>query len=491
MISKFSILHISDLHRITEEDIDCIISSFQLEMEEYKKLQIPPVKLIIVSGDIINGSKNKNKDEAKEEIHQQYEVAKRFLISLTEVFLGNKDNDRLNVIIVPGNHDMSRYVSEDSMKPIDHDNIDELVSALWSDNSMIRWSWKTLQFHNIEKRDVYNKRFDDFIEFYNSFYLNKRVYPTNVDAQSDLIDIPELNMSIACFNSCYQLDHLRLNGYISPKSLSKLTRPLIDAKNKGRFVVAVWHHHTQGLPNENNYLDYTILDNMTQNGIHLALHGHQHVSGILNERKDIFSKAKLTMVSAGTLYGNSSDIPLGLTRQYNIIAVDMADEKCKLTLYSREDRTSLNVMPAWDGGFIGRSKQLSFDFSIDLPPRTVRLPEDNLQNEINEINMLIEKTKDYNTGIQKLKNLGENNPLVRKFMLDIALRANDDELTKSLFSNPQTMEEAFTIIDVCTRSKDAVTFGVVVSSDFVSKSQDASLRTVIEDAKIQLKHKLI
>lgn len=489
MISKFSMLHISDLHRITEEDIDCIISSFQLEMEEYKKLQIPPVKLIIVSGDIINGSKNKNKDEAKEEIYQQYEVAKRFLISLTEVFLGNKDNDRLNVIIVPGNHDMSRYVSEDSMKPINHDNIDELVSALWSDNSMIRWSWKTLQFHSIEKRDVYNKRFDDFIEFYNSFYLNKRIYPTNVDAQSDLIDLPELNMSIACFNSCYQLDHLRLSGYISPKSLSKLTKPLIEAKNKGRFVVAVWHHHTQGLPNENNYLDYTILDNMTQNGIHLAFHGHQHVSGILNERTNIFSKAKLTMVSAGTLYGNSSDIPLGLTRQYNIIVVDMVDEKCDLTLYSREDRTSLNMMPAWESGFIGRSKQLSFDFSIDLPPLIERLPEENLQNEINEINMFIEKSSDYHAGIQKLKDLGADTPLVRKFMLEIALRAKDDELIKSLFSNPQSIDEVFTIIEACTRSKDAVTFELVMNSDFISKTRDVSLRTLIEDAKVQLKQK--
>lgn len=488
MTSKFSILHISDLHRITDADIDCIISSFELEKEEYKKLQIPPVKLIIVSGDIINGSKRKNKADAKKEIQQQYKTAKRFLVALTESFLGAEVTDRLNVIIVPGNHDMSRYVSEASMKPIGHDDIDKLVSALWSDNSMIRWSWKTLQFCEIKKKDIYNQRFDDFIEFYNSFYQNMRIYPTDVDALSDLIDIPELNMSVACFNSCYQLDHLRLSGYISPKSLSKLTKPLIEAKNKGRFVVAVWHHHTRGLPKENNYLDYTILDNMKQNGIHLAFHGHQHVSGIVNERKDIFSDSKLTMVSAGTLYGNSNDLPLGVTRQYNIVSVDMNKEKCNLTLFSREDKTFLNIMPAWDKGFIGRSEQLCYDFSIDMPQCSEKHPEDNLQNDINDINMFIEKSNDFQEGINRLKRLGTDIPLVRKFLLEVVLRTNDMCQIKSLFSDPQTIEEAITVIDACTRSKDAETFHNVLNSDFVSKSKDVSLRAVIEDAKIQLKH---
>ena len=115
---KYSILHISDLHRITDADIDCIISSFQLEKEKYRFMGIPPVRLIIVSGDIINGSNSENNYAAKEEISKQYEVAMKFLVALTEIFIGTDAKDRLNVVLVPGNHDMSRYVSHDSMEPI-------------------------------------------------------------------------------------------------------------------------------------------------------------------------------------------------------------------------------------------------------------------------------------------------------------------------------------------------------------------------------------
>lgn len=483
---KYSILHISDLHRIKDADIDCIISSFQLEKEKYRFMGIPPVRLIIVSGDIINGSNSENNYAAKEEISKQYEVAMKFLVALTEIFIGTDAKDRLNVVLVPGNHDMSRYVSHDSMEPIQHDNIEDLVSALWSNNSSIRWSWKKLQFFNITRKELYNQRFDDFKDFYNNFYQGYRSFPTDAEAQSDIIDIQDLNVTIACFNSCYQLDHLRYNGYISPKSLSKLTKSLIEASKNGRLIIAVWHHHTQGLPNENNYLDYTILDNMTQNGIQIAFHGHQHVSGILQERKDIFSDAKLTMISAGSLYGNSSDLPSGLSRQYNIIAVDMQDDSCTLTLHSREDSTALNTMPAWDSGYIGRSKKESFDITVSLPQKVNKNTGEIVEDEINKINIFVEKTQDYGKGLEMLKGLDINNPIVRKFVLDFAIRIDDYETIKLVFSDPHSIIEAITIVDCCTRRKDPDTFRLVNKSEFVNASKDPSLKALIEDAKIQL-----
>lgn len=484
MESQFSILHISDLHRISDNDIDCLISSFQLEKEEYRKQGIPSVKLIIVSGDIINGSNQKDASLAKAEITKQYDVALRFLVELTGVFLGKEDEDRLNVIIVPGNHDMSRYVSLASMEAIDNDNIDKLVSALWSNNSIIRWSWKDLQFHEIKDKETYDHRFDDFIVFYNSFYKGQRSFPTDVDAQSALIDIPEINMSVACFNSCYQLDHLRTSGYISPRSLSTLTKSLIEAKNNGRLIVAIWHHHTRGLPNENNYLDYTILDNMTQSGICLAFHGHQHVSGIVNEYKDVFSDSKLTMVSAGTLYGNSRDIPTGLTRQYNILKVDMRDEKCVFTLISRQDRTALNQMPAWECGNIGRSKNDSYTFEIVMPAKIQGTSEDDLQREINKINLFIEKTGDFQSGIQKLESLDVNNVLVRKILLDLLLRVNDFQSILKYFSDPQSVVEAIAVIDICIKTRNADMFNIVLNTKYVQKTVDPSLAAMIEEAKM-------
>ena len=487
MTTKFSILHISDLHRIKKENIECLMSSFEVEKTRYTKQGIPPVQLIVVSGDIVNGSNNKDSLEAKQEIQEQYKVASLFLIKLCNLFIGDAPTDRLRVIIVPGNHDMSRYMSKISMVEIPHDDIETLSDSLWTNNTDIRWSWENLHFHKINDWDKYNKRFDDFIEFYNDFYQGLRTFPTEPDYQSFLIDIPELNLSLACFNSCYRLDHLRHSGYISPRSLSQLTKPLLGAKKQGRLVVGVWHHHTHGLPNENNYLDYSILENMVQNGILLALHGHQHISGIVNEYKDVFSDAKLHLISAGTLYGNSNDLPTGKVRQYNLLTIEMKDEVSFVTLYSIEDTTPLNEMPAWEPGVIGRSKKTDFPLSIKLEKVQQTSKESDLQERINEINLLVEKSGDVLEGVKLLEQLDIDNPLVRKFLLDYLGRSEMHDKICVLFRNPQNITEAFSVIESCVYLRDRETFAAVIVSDFVKSSKDTSLKSFIMEAQYILK----
>ncbi len=63
---------------------------------------------VVVSGDIINGSNEQDAVKAREEMRAQYQVASQFLVGLCGVFF---DGCRDRVIIVPGNHGMSRYAS--------------------------------------------------------------------------------------------------------------------------------------------------------------------------------------------------------------------------------------------------------------------------------------------------------------------------------------------------------------------------------------------
>lgn len=486
---KYCILHISDLHRIKAEDIECLKSSFEVEKVRFEEMDLPPVQLIVVSGDIVDGSKKEDAFEAKEEIQKQYETAAKFLNELCSVFIGTSKQDRQRIIIVPGNHDVSRYLSEQSMEQINHDDneIEKLSDALWSDEADIRWSWKTLHFNKITNRETYNKRFDDFIDFYDKFFLGIREFPKDPDRQSFLVDIPELNIALACFNSCYQLDHLRLSGYISPRSLSSLTKPLMEAKRNGRLLVGVWHHHTHGLPNENNYLDYSILENMVQNGIALALHGHQHISGIVNEYKDVFSEAKLNLVSAGTLYGNAGDLPAAKTRQYNLLEIEIERDNCNVTLRSREDVTALNVMPSWDEGTIGRSKTTSYKIPITLTPRQKIDGEVLLQNAINEINLYIEKTGDIENGVIKFLELGMDKTIVRKYVLEMLQRIDNYQEIIKLFITPLSDIEAIAAINSCINVKDKDSFRRILSSEVVKMNSDTSLKSIIEEAKVILK----
>ena len=490
MAKKITIVHISDLHRITEANVDCLRASFEVEKEYYRANNIPIPSFIVVSGDIIQGSKESESLKAREEILSQYEVAGKFLAELCDIYLGG---DRSRMIIVPGNHDVSQYVTRGCMSKIDTDDYKPFVDSLWNDDSNIRWSWKDLSFYEICDVEGYKHRFDDFIYFYNNFYKDvkwpERKYPILVDEEADIIDYKEEGICFVCFNSCYQLDHLQQSGYICFKALSNLSTKLLDKKRQGRLIVAVWHHHTQGLPKENNYLNYRILDNMTKYGIKIALHGHQHISGILNEYRDVFTKDNLWLASAGTVYGNSSDMVPGTTRQYNLIKIEREASDCKVTLISREDKSLQNPEPVWENGLIGRSQQIDYTFNIRVDAEVKLEKMEELCEQINAINMEAEKTKDYLLASKKLMELDLSSPAVRKFLLGYLIKAEEWNTIIYIFAEPKTPLEAITFIDSCIKTKDNEAYWVFRESRYAQEVKDVNVKAIMADADLILKRK--
>ena len=490
MARKITILHISDLHRITDANVDCLSASFNVEKEYYRANNIPMPSFIVVSGDIIQGSKEDDASKAQEEIRSQYEVAGKFLAGLCDLFWGG---DRRRMIIVPGNHDVSQYVTRDCMSKIDTEDYKPFVDSLWNDDSNIRWSWKDLSFYQINDTNGYKDRFNDFISFYNSFYQDvkwpDRKYPALVDAEADIIDFKEEGVTFVCFNSCYQLDHLQQSGYISFNALSNLSTKLLAKKRQGRLLVAVWHHHTQGLPKENNYLNYRILDNMTKYGIGLAFHGHQHISGILNEYRDVFTEDNLWLVSAGTVYGNSSDMVPGTTRQYNLITIEREGIDCHVTLMSREDKSLQNPEPVWENGLIGRSQRIQYTFKIQLEAEEKEESMEEVYQQINEINREAEKTKDYLQASKRLLELDLNNQAVRKFLMEYLSRAEDWDTIIKVFAEPKSSLEAIAFIESCIKTKNAEAYGSFCKSPYAEEIQDVNVRTIMADADIILKRR--
>ena len=487
MAQKLSIIHISDLHRITADNVDCLLASFEVEKEYYRANGIAQPSFVVVSGDIINGSNEKDAIKAQKEIKEQYQVAGKFLVGLSEVFF---EGARGRVIIVPGNHDMSRYVSISSMTKIDADDLSPFVKALWEDNSNIRWSWKDLSFYDITDKAVYNARFQDFIDFYDNFYQQgglNRSFPKDSVRQSFMLDYKDENVTFACFNSCYHLDHLQSSGYISPNSLSFLSRELLEKKRQGRLIIAVWHHHTQGLPKENNYLNYHILDNMSKYGIRLALHGHQHISGILNEYRDIFTQEQMWLVSAGTVFGNTSDMVPGTKRQFNLLLVEREEKNCNITLHSREDSTMQNMQPVWEAGLIGRSHKTVHQFCVELEPIEIKDDESELKAEINRIGREAEKNGDFTLAIDQLLGLDINLPIVRSFLVEYLIKENNPKRIVEILSDSKTVTEAIIYIEACIKTRDA---NALIS--FMRKADngvlnDSSVKSMLTEAKALLK----
>src|SRR3990172_5235492 len=132
---KLSVLHISDLHRDPDNPIrnDVLLDSLDNDRRHYTAEETPAVRspdLIIVSGDIVDGVRADTPDPERA-LSEQYKEALAFLARLTDRFLAG---ERSRVIVVPGNHDVSAYHFEKSLRRVEilPDRKRDLVSQLFS-----------------------------------------------------------------------------------------------------------------------------------------------------------------------------------------------------------------------------------------------------------------------------------------------------------------------------------------------------------------------
>ena len=99
-----TLLHISDLHRTSAPRIDNdeLLPAILSDTKRWEEEGIPYPEVIVVSGDLIQGTSvdHPNPDS---EIASQYAEVEAFLQQLTSEMV---DSDPSRVIIVPGNHDV-------------------------------------------------------------------------------------------------------------------------------------------------------------------------------------------------------------------------------------------------------------------------------------------------------------------------------------------------------------------------------------------------
>jgi 3',5'-cyclic AMP phosphodiesterase CpdA len=106
---KLTIAHISDLHRTYDNPISnvALLNSLMHDMDTYTTQGIDKPDILIVSGDIVQGSADINL------LAKQYDEALDFLNKLaSELF----NSDKSRIILIPGNHDVSWSESKKSMK---------------------------------------------------------------------------------------------------------------------------------------------------------------------------------------------------------------------------------------------------------------------------------------------------------------------------------------------------------------------------------------
>lgn len=471
MSYRSTILHISDLHKLDTAHYSNLLFSLKKDCRQYSEKEgIQRPTFIVITGDIINGG-------SETEISNQYSQAALFLKDLCHEFL-NDDKERM--FIVPGNHDVDWNVTRDSMSPVNLEGADEnvvegfVVSARYADETPYRLNNRNLRIFQIVDGVRYNEKFKAFSKFYNEFYEGKRSFSLTPEEQYFVYSFNQYKVTFVGLNSAYAIDHCRDNGKILPDCVANASDEIERASALGHVVIALWHHNISGLPLSSDYLDNRVLSVLIQNKVQIGLHGHQHKGEIVREVRNIIDEECMYIISAGSLYGSHSEIPTGANRQYNVVELDVDPFRGKgcLTVHSREciDSVSYDI-PQWSAGKIGRTER---SWTQEFSTRKC-----NSLKEINNILMEYEQDRNLERTKMELCSIGMNNVEVRKVLLGLLTKANDDAGICECFICPQNDNEVRELVLAASHLTDIQIKKQVIEIDAVQHSQD----TIVKDLR--------
>lgn len=450
----FSILHISDLHRSSQDNItnaeliSALISDRQRYIRENPSIQAPDA--IIVSGDIIQGVPLGTADAANQ-LAEQYATASTFMEELTERFVGG---DRSRVVVVPGNHDIDWAMSRSAMARVPDSQVPEnLSSELYRADTPYRWNWKTRELFQISDVPMYEQRLNAYWQFFAEFYQGVPGLLQVAPRQSaNLYSLCGGRIGVAAFNSCHGNDCFAFHGSIPREIVAQAHLDLIDASGF-ELLVAVWHHNVEGPPYRTDYMDIDIVRGMIGRGFRLGLYGHQHRAQAVPVQIHLADRETMAVVSAGSLCAGARDLPPGTQRGYNII--EISDDMRQARVHVREMSVANLFCASRRAAFGGASwTDLQWDSPADLAGRAVQLPEQR------RVAALVRAEAELKAGAPETAKellrpfVADLQDFGRMLLMEAARQTNDRELLLGLLTPPRSIAELVERTELCIRGKD-------------------------------------
>lgn len=478
---KLSILHISDLHRDSDNPISniALLNSLKNDRDKYttgkKPEMLRPPDLIIVSGDIIQGIKPDDPDPDVA-LRKQYQEALCFLSDLTDSFVkGVRDR----VIVVPGNHDVSANHFHKSLCHIEirPDRGMHLFSQLFSPESDLRWSWQDFNLYKITDRCLYSRRLAAFADFYGEFYKGKRTFHLDPEKQFDLFDFPEFELTVVGFSSCHNNDLFNKVGEVHPESIAIAGNQFSNASINNRLRIAVWHHNVEGRPARSDYMDPEFLQQLIVRGFSLGFHGHQHRPQFLDTRFRHGSNRKIIVISAGTLCGTSSD-----RCNYNIVELDTKSRNCRYHVRAMLNKDSR--LPIWGQHSLPPNTNSYYKFKYDPPPKPA-VPSNGTTKNLNDALDLYNKGT-YQLAAEILKPVLTSDDLARPLLLDCLLKLKDITALIDNFDPPTNENEAIHIMDALWEQGKRARLKDVLQLPLVADSTDISVIEIRRKYEVKL-----
>jgi UDP-2,3-diacylglucosamine pyrophosphatase LpxH len=267
------ILHLSDLHFATKDQATVWYSQLAADLREQ---QIERLDALVVSGDLVERA-----DPA------EYDAARLFLEKLMSGF----ELSSRQVVLVPGNHDVSWSLSQESYR---------LHRRKQLPGALVPGTYFEHGLDIVEVRDegLYRERLRPFAELYR--VIKGIEYPLAFEEQGTVDDLPDLGVCILGLNSAWETDHhFRDRASIHPQALANALVKL-GAPPAGQLRIAVFHHPIHG-GEGSRIRDTAFLQQLAVHGFQLVLHGHVHKADAELYRYDRSEGGRrIEIVAAGT-----------------------------------------------------------------------------------------------------------------------------------------------------------------------------------------------
>lgn len=430
---------------------------------------IPAPDILIVSGDVIQGAAPGTADfEAV--LAEQHAEALEFLESLTERFL---DGQRDRVVIVPGNHDVSACHAMNSLQPveIEEGRKTDLVGELFRSESPMRWSWRDFSLFEITDPQRYAERMAPFAGFYREFYQGKREFNLDPARQFDLFDFPDYDLTIVGLSSCHTNDILNKQGAVHPGCIASVAKVLREPRYNGRHRIAVWHHNTEGLPMQTDYMDPGVLQNLIDCDFSIGFHGHQHRPQFLDTRFRYGGRAKITVISAGTLCGSAS---YRHGRAYNVVELDLAASSGRLHVREMlNDNAHTYQLPIWGPRVLEPAASPYIEFTFDPPPEPFVATHAATATLVQAQQFMEQGQPEGAASL--LTPLADRDDLARRLLLECLLTLQDTARIAEIFDPPTGELDALALMDALWAEKRHERLRALLADPLVAESADGAV----------------
>ena len=383
-------------------------------------------------------------------IREQYRVAEDFLVGLTDRFF---EGDRTRVAIVPGNHDCCWNTAFSAMRRVDAgEEPEDLLSALESPTSPLRWRWREQALYRISAPDVYARRLDSYWDFVESFYSGCELkFPIQRNSGYNLFELDGGRILVAGFESLQRNDCFSYRANIDPSAIAQSALRIRDEGGHYSLRVAVWHHGLHGEPSyRSDYLPMSSVYDLIGHGFQLGLHGHQHFAEIGSHYVHIPDDRTMAVVSAGSLCAGTKDLPRGINRQYNVLVV--SDDYSEANVHVREiTRGSHFAASTVASGFTNGVARMRLTGAATLRNRGVDMDRERRTQLIIEAEARL-RAGHPAAALQILDGVDwQTEPYARSLMIQAAEQAERWEQLTIALGEPTTANEQVKLIEALSR----------------------------------------